>query len=98
MASKTANKTAKNNRDSAPKHLRVIKYGKERVKAGNGIVTQRGTKYYAGNNTILGRTHTVHAIIDGIVRFQSTKRGMFIHVDPITEMEKPKKTRFSKKA
>jgi large subunit ribosomal protein L27 len=43
----------------------VKKYGGEKVLAGNILVTQRGTKMLPGRNVGVGRTHSLHARVDG---------------------------------
>ena len=50
FASKKGQGSTRNGRDSNPKYLGVKKYDGELVKAGNIIVRQRGTKFYAGTN------------------------------------------------
>ena len=64
----------------AGKRLGVKKFAGEQVKAGNIIVRQRGSVYHPGNNTYMGKTHTIHAQIDGTVSFRrmsGSKRGQF---------------------
>ena len=69
MAHKKAGSTAKTNRDSISKRLGVKKYGGEEVSNGNIIIRQRGTKFYPGNGTLMGRDHTIFAKTSGIVKF-----------------------------
>jgi large subunit ribosomal protein L27 len=69
MAHKKAAGSTRNGRDSEAKRLGVKKFGGELVKAGNIIVRQRGTKFHAGNNTGMGRDHTLFAKADGHVNF-----------------------------
>lgn len=69
MAHKKAAGSTKNGRDSESKRLGVKKFGGELVKAGNIIVRQRGTKFHAGDNTGMGRDHTLFAKADGHVNF-----------------------------
>ncbi len=69
MAHKKAAGSTKNGRDSEAKRLGVKKFGGELVKAGNIIVRQRGTKFHAGDNTGMGRDHTLFAKTDGHVNF-----------------------------
>lgn len=75
MASKKAGGSTKNGRDSNPKMLGVKAFGGERVTTGSIIVRQRGTKFHAGLNVGIGRDHTLFALIDGIVKFQTHSRG-----------------------
>ena len=69
MAHKKAGGSSKNGRDSQSKRLGVKRYGGERVKAGNIIVRQRGTKFHPGIHVGLGRDHTLFATADGHVKF-----------------------------
>ena len=73
MAHKKAAGSAKNLRDSNPKYRWVKLFGGQTAKAGNVIVRQKGTKYIIGENTYLGKDFTIHAKVDGVVKF-SRKR------------------------
>ena len=74
MAHKKAGGSTRNGRDSNPKYLGVKCFGGESVVAGNIIVRQRGTRFHAGDNVGIGRDHTLFALADGTVKFES--RGM----------------------
>ena len=74
MAHKNAGGSTRNGRDSNPKYLGVKRYGGESVLAGNIIVRQRGTRFHAGENVGVGRDHTLVALADGTVKFET--RGM----------------------
>ena len=65
MAHKKGQGSVKNGRDSVSKRLGVKKFGSEPVLAGNIIVRQRGTKFFAGKNVGLGRDYTIFALVDG---------------------------------
>ena len=69
MASKKAGGSTSNGRDSAGRRLGVKKFGSQAVKAGQIIIRQRGTKWRSGENTFLGKDHTIHAMVDGVVSF-----------------------------
>ena len=73
MAHVKATGTAKNLRDSKPKMLGVKVYGNQRVQAGGIIVRQRGQKYRAGENTKIGRDHTIIALKSGTVIFKKKR-------------------------
>lgn len=63
---------------TAGKRFGVKKYGGERVINGNIIIRQKGTKYYPGKNTAMGRDFTIYATTDGVVSFRDmtgSKRG-----------------------
>ncbi len=70
MAHVKAAGTSKNLRDSKPKMLGVKVYGNQYVNAGGIIVRQRGQKYRAGENTKMGRDHTIIALKSGKVNFK----------------------------
>ncbi len=74
MAHKKSGGSSRNGRDSESKRLGVKRFGGERVRAGNIIVRQRGTKFHPGDNMGIGRDHTLFALVDGAVTF-TTKRG-----------------------
>ncbi|MBC7385215.1 MAG: 50S ribosomal protein L27 [Cryobacterium sp.] len=70
MAHKKAGGSTRNGRDSNPKMLGVKRYGGQKVKAGEIIVRQRGTKFHPGRNMGLGRDFTLYALIEGVVTFE----------------------------
>ena len=74
MAHKKGVGSSRNGRDSNSQRLGVKRFGGEPVVAGNIIVRQRGTQFHAGDNVGIGRDHTLFALADGTVRFES--RGM----------------------
>ncbi len=69
MASKKAGGSTRNGRDSESKRLGVKRFGGQVVKAGEILIRQRGTKVHPGENTGMGRDHTLFAKIDGVVEF-----------------------------
>jgi len=82
MAHKKAGGSSRNGRDSAGRRLGVKKFGGQEVVAGNIIVRQRGTKFYAGRNVGMGKDHTLFALVDGRVTFHEGKLGRkFCSVD-----------------
>jgi large subunit ribosomal protein L27 len=62
-------------RDSKAKRLGVKRYGGEVVRAGNILVRQRGTRIFPGNNVGLGRDYTLFALMDGVVKFEPTRKN-----------------------
>ena len=80
MAHKKGGGSVKSGRDSNPKMLGVKKYGGETVKAGNIIIRQRGTQYYAGENVSLGKDFTAFALKDGVVRFRKLYGKQYVDV------------------
>ncbi|MFC4167358.1 50S ribosomal protein L27 [Teichococcus aestuarii] len=86
MAHKKAGGSSRNGRDSAGKRLGVKKFGGEHVLAGNIIVTQRGTKMVPGTNVLVGRTHSIHAAIEGKVKFTRRAEGrVHVSVEPLPQ-------------
>ncbi|MFC3123822.1 50S ribosomal protein L27 [Pseudoroseomonas globiformis] len=86
MAHKKAGGSSRNGRDSAGKRLGVKKFGGEHVLAGNIIVTQRGTKVVPGTNVLVGRTHSIHAAIEGKVKFTRRAEGrVHVSVEPLPQ-------------
>ena len=74
MAHKKAAGSSKNGRDSAGQRRGVKCFGGERVKAGNILVRQVGTKIHPGDNVGIGKDHTLFAKADGTVKFET--RGL----------------------
>jgi large subunit ribosomal protein L27 len=84
MAHKKAGGSSRNGRDSAGKRLGVKRGDGQLVNAGNILVTQRGTKMMAGRNVLVGRTHSLHATVDGHVKFERKAEGRVqISVTPL---------------
>ena len=67
--------SSKNGRESESKRLGVKIFGGQTAVAGNIIVRQRGTKHHPGENVYLGKDHTLHAKIDGTVKFTKKKNN-----------------------
>ncbi len=85
MAHKKGGGSTNNGRDSNPKYLGVKKYGGESVIAGNIIIRQRGTKVHPGANVGIGRDHTLFALVDGVVSFEThSKTAQRVSVRPVT--------------
>ena len=74
MAHKKAGGSSKNGRDSNAQRRGVKRYGGERVKAGNIIVRQLGTRIHPGLNVGVGKDYTLFAKIDGTVSFERLGR------------------------
>jgi large subunit ribosomal protein L27 len=83
MAHKKAGGSSRNGRDSPGQRLGVKMFGGQAISAGNIIVRQRGTKFFAGENVGMGKDHTLFATTDGQVQFrQGYKRRTYISVLP----------------
>lgn len=81
MASKKMSGTARGNRDSHPRYLGVKVSNGEYANAGNIIVTQKGSEKKPGRNTYMSKNFTIHARIDGNVRYKEIKGRTYIFVD-----------------
>ncbi|MDP3995569.1 MAG: bL27 family ribosomal protein, partial [bacterium] len=63
-------------RDSKGQRLGVKLYGGEHAQAGAIIVRQRGTRYFAGENTKRSKDDTIFSLAEGFVKFKKKmKRG-----------------------
>jgi large subunit ribosomal protein L27 len=86
MAHKKAGGSSRNGRDSAGRRLGVKKFGGEQVLAGNIIVRQRGTKWHPGVNVGIGKDHTLFALAQGAVAFQTKANGRtYVSVNPMAD-------------
>ena len=63
-----------NGRDGQPKKLGIKKYEGQTVKAGNIILKQRGMGFKAGANVGVSTDHTLYALTDGRIEFDSRRR------------------------
>jgi large subunit ribosomal protein L27 len=69
MAHKKGVGSSKNGRESESKRLGVKIFGGQVAIAGNIIIRQRGTKHHPSDNVYMGKDHTLHARVDGLVKF-----------------------------
>lgn len=81
MAHKKAGGSSSNGRDSEGRRLGVKLYGGQKAGGGAIIVRQRGTRYYPGENTGMGRDHTIYAKVDGRVKFRESRGRMYVIVE-----------------
>jgi len=77
MAHRKAGGTARNLRDSNPQYLGVKLSDGENAKAGAIIVRQRGTDVMAGKNVDVSKDHSLHAKVDGVVKFARKRKTNF---------------------
>jgi len=75
MAHKKAAGSSKNGRDSNAQRRGVKRFGGQKVKAGNILVRQLGTRIHPGDNVGVGKDYTLYAKIDGIVAFERVDRS-----------------------
>ncbi len=86
MAHKKAGGSSRNGRDSAGKRLGIKLFGGQSAIAGNILARQRGTTWHAGRNVGIGKDHTLFALINGRVAFNTKAKGRtFVSVLPMTE-------------
>jgi large subunit ribosomal protein L27 len=85
MAHKKGQGSSHNGRDSNPKYRGVKRYGGQRVKAGEILVRQVGTRFHAGRHVGMGRDYTLFALIPGVVEFGSRRRVSVIPDSVITD-------------
>lgn len=99
MAHKTSQGSTKLGRDSQSKRLGVKRSDGTRVKTGEIIVRQRGSKFVLGKNVAFGRDYTIFALKSGIVKFSRKKKANFygkttlktvVNIEPLTEKSKIK--------
>jgi large subunit ribosomal protein L27 len=74
MANKKAAGSSKNGRDSNGQRRGVKVYGGQKVKAGNILVRQLGTRLHPGENVGVGKDYTLFAKIDGTVAYEREGR------------------------
>ncbi len=80
MAHTKAQGSVKGNRDSRAKRRGVKLYGGQKAQAGNILVRQVGTKFFAGNGVLMGKDYTLFAVTDGTVAFKTQKGKKIIEV------------------
>ena len=74
MAHKKAGGSSKNGRDSNAQRRGIKRFGGEKVRAGNILVRQLGTRIHPGDNVGMGKDCTLFAKIDGIVAYERLGR------------------------
>jgi len=77
MAKTKAKGTSKLGRDSQPKYLGVKLFAGQKVKSGNIIVRQRGTKFLPGKNVKKGKDDTLYATREGVLQFSKKRKRLF---------------------
>lgn len=86
MAHKKGVGSSKNGRESESKRLGVKIFGGQQAIAGNILVRQRGTKHNPGDNVYAGKDHTLHAKVDGTVKFEKKAGGKsYVSIVPTAE-------------
>ena len=83
MAHKKGASSSSNGRDSNAKRLGVKRFGGQQENAGEILVRQRGTKLHPGEGVGLGKDDTLFALVEGTVRYGSTRGRKVVNVDPV---------------
>lgn len=78
MAHKKSAGTTKNGRDSNPKYLGIKVTPGDLARVGSVLVRQRGSDVLPGKNVLMGKDHTLMALIDGLVVLNYKRK---IHFD-----------------
>lgn len=92
FATKAAATVTKNKKDSAGKRLGIKAFGGEEVRMNDILVRQRGFRWRPGYNVHVGRDHTIHASVEGVVlhEFDEERKKVTINVIPWKIPERPK--------
>ena len=82
MAHKKGASSSSNGRDSESKRLGVKRFGGQKVKAGEILVRQRGTKFHPGENVGRGGDDTLFALVAGSVQFSEKRNRKHVNIVP----------------
>ena len=74
MAHKKGQGSSRNGRDSNPQFRGIKRYAGQRVKAGEILVRQCGSKFHPGLGVGCGRDWTLFALVDGVVEYKPNRR------------------------
>ena len=78
MAHKKGVGSSKNGRESGVKI-----FGGQAAIAGNIIIRQRGNTHHPGENVYQGKDHTLHAKVDGLVKFTKKRDNKsYVSIEP----------------
>jgi large subunit ribosomal protein L27 len=78
MAHKKGVGSSRNGRDSGPKYRGIKRFGGEKVRAGNIIARQCGTRWHPGRNVGMGTDFTLYALVDGTVKFERGNKARLL--------------------
>ncbi|MCX7606686.1 MAG: 50S ribosomal protein L27 [Bacteroidia bacterium] len=82
MAHKKGLGSTRNGRESESKRLGVKLFGGQLAHPGNIIIRQRGTRFWPGRGTDIGKDHTIFATVTGRVSFRERKGRRYVEVLP----------------
>ena len=77
MAHRKAGGSTQLGRDSISKRLGVKIFGEQKVKPGQIIIRQRGTKFRPGKNVKRAEDDTLFSLKEGLVKFTTKKVRLF---------------------
>ncbi len=77
MAHRKAGGSTQLGRDSKPKYLGVKRFAGQKVKTGEILIRQRGSKFRAGKNTKRTKDDTIISLKNGVVKFVHRKIKRF---------------------
>ncbi|MGE5041817.1 MAG: 50S ribosomal protein L27 [Candidatus Levyibacteriota bacterium] len=80
MAHTKSSGSVKTNKDSISKRRGVKMFGGEKVIPGNIIVRQKGTKFFPGDGTSMGKDFTIFATVKGAVAFKKKLGKQLVEV------------------
>lgn len=80
MAKKKAGGKTRQQTPRPGKRLGVKIFGGQKVRAGNILVRQRGTKFHPGKGVGIGRDHTLFALQDGILEFKKKRGKTYLNI------------------
>ena len=84
MAHKKGVGSSKNGRESESKRLGVKIFGGQAAIAGNIIIRQRGMEHHPGENVYAGKDYTLHAQVDGEVKFTKKRNNRsYVSIVPV---------------
>ncbi len=75
MAHKKGQGSSRNGRDSQGQRRGVKRFGGQKVRAGNILVRQVGTRLHPGEGVGMGRDYTLFALVDGVVAYEKFGAG-----------------------
>lgn len=77
MSKIKAGGSSKNIHNNPGQRLGVKRFGGQKVSTGEVLVRQTGSTKISGPGTFISRDYTIHAAIDGVVKFSNVKKQRF---------------------
>jgi len=77
MSTSKSSGSSKLGRDSASKRLGVKIFEGQKIKTGQIVIRQRGSKFIAGKNVKRGADDTLYAMKNGVVYFATKQKRLF---------------------